>query len=107
MASGILAQAVGTGSEAIIYTVPASTLAVVNVSIVNNDSSNSESIVLRLVPTADSGSSAAKHNLENFSLASNGVLERTAIVMGADDELTLNASSDVSISIYGIEESTS
>ena len=107
MASGILGQAVGTGSEAIVYTVPASTLAVVNVSIINNDSSNDETVVLRLVPTADSGSSAAKHNLENMSVVSNGVVERTAIVMGADDELTFNASSDVSISIYGIEESTS
>ena len=83
MASGILGQAVGTGSEAIIYTVPASTLAVVNVSIINNDASNDETVVLRLVPTADSGSSGAKHNLENMSVVSNGVVERTNTVMGS------------------------
>tara|TARA_R100000995_G_scaffold82200_1_gene55814 strand:+ start:309 stop:629 length:321 start_codon:yes stop_codon:yes gene_type:complete len=106
MASGILGtQIVGTGSEADVYTVPSSTLAVVNVSIVNNDSSNAEAIVLRLVNSGDT--SAAKHNLENFSVAASGVLERTGIVMGAGDKLTLNASSDVSISAYGIEESTS
>ena len=99
MASGILGQAVGTGSALIVYTVPATTLAVVNLSIVNNDGSNSE--------TADSGSSTAKHNLENFSLPSNAVVERTGVVLGADDELELNATSDVSISVWGIEESTS
>jgi len=103
MASGILGQAVGTGSEADIYTVPSSTLAVVNISIINNDSSNSESVVLRLVDSGDT--SGAEHNLENMSLASNGVLERTAIVMGAGDKISLNASSDVSISVFGIEES--
>ena len=105
MASGILGQIVGTGSEADVYTVPSSTLAVVNVSIINNDSSNNETVVLRLVNSGDT--SAAKHNLENMSVVSNVVVERTAIVMGAGDKLTMNASSDVSISVYGIEESTS
>ena len=105
MASGIFGQIVGTGSEADVYTVPSSTLAVVNVSIINNDSSNNETVVLRLVNSGDT--SAAKHNLENMSVVSNGVVERTAIVMGAGDKLTMNASSDVSISVYGIEESTS
>ena len=103
MASGILGQIVGTGSEADVYTVPSSTLAVVNVSIINNDSSNNETVVLRLVNSGDT--SAAKHNLENMSVVSNGVVERTAIVMGAGDKLTLTASSDVSISVWGIEES--
>ena len=105
MASGLLGQIVGTGSEADVYTVPSSTLAVVNVSIINNDSSNNETVVLRLVNSGDT--SAAKHNLENMSVVSNGVVERTAIVMGAGDKLTMNASSDVSVSVYGIEESTS
>ena len=103
MASGILGQIVGTGSEADVYTVPSSTLAVVNISIVNNDSSNSESVVLRLVDSGDT--SAAKHNIENFSLPQSAVVERTGVVMGAGDKLTLNASSDVSISVWGIEES--
>ena len=105
MASGILGQAVGTGSEADIYTCPSTTLAVVNVNIINNDASNTEAIVLRLINSGDT--TGAKHNLENMSLASNGVLERTAIVMSAGDKISLNASSDVSISVYGIEESTS
>ena len=105
MASGILGQIVGTGSEADVYTVPSNTLSVVNVSIINNDSSNNETVVLRLVNSADT--SAAKHNLENMSVVSNGVVERTAIVMSSGDKITMNASSDVSISVYGIEESTS
>jgi hypothetical protein len=105
MASGILGQAVGNGSEQDIYTCPSSTLAVVNVNIVNNDSSNAESIVLRLIDSGDT--TGAEHNLENFSLTASSTLERTAIVMGAGDKISLNASSDVSISIYGIEESTS
>tara|TARA_R100000231_G_C5321375_1_gene163502 strand:+ start:201 stop:518 length:318 start_codon:yes stop_codon:yes gene_type:complete len=105
MASGILGQAVGTGSESDIYTVPSNTLAVVNVSIINNDSSNNETVVLRLINSGDT--TGAKHNLENMSVVSNGVVERTAIVMSSGDKISLNASSDVSISIYGIEESTS
>tara|TARA_Y100001938_G_C7911410_1_gene339786 strand:+ start:43 stop:360 length:318 start_codon:yes stop_codon:yes gene_type:complete len=105
MASGILGQIVGTGSEADVYTVPSNTLSVVNVSIINNDSSNNETVVLRLVNSGDT--SAAKHNLENMSVVSNGVVERTAIVMSSGDKITMNASSDVSISVYGIEESTS
>lgn len=105
MASGILGQAVGTGSELDIYTVPSTTLAVVNVNIINNDSSNAETIVLRLINSGDT--TGAKHNLENMSLNSNGVLERTAIVMSSGDKISLNASSDVSISVYGVEESTS
>ena len=105
MASGILGQIVGTGSEADVYTVPSNTLSVVNVSIINNDSSNNETVVLRLVNSGDT--SAAKHNLENMSVVSNGVVERTAIVMSSGDKITMNASSDVSISVYGIEESSS
>ena len=105
MASGILGQIVGTGSEADVYTVPSNTLSVVNVSIINNDSSNNETVVIRLVNSGDT--SAAKHNLENMSIVSNGVVERTAIVMSSGDKITMNASSDVSISVYGIEESTS
>ena len=105
MASGILGQIVGTGSEADVYTVPSNTLSVVNVSIINNDSSNNETVVLRLVNSGDT--SAAKHNLENMSVVSNGVVERIAIVMSSGDKITMNASSDVSISVYGIEESTS
>jgi len=42
-----------------------------------------------------------------MSIVSNGVVERTAIVMTDGDKISLNASSDVSISVYGIEESTS
>ena len=103
MASGILGQIVGTGSEADVYTVPSSTLAVVNVNIVNNDASNAEAIVLRLVKASET--SAAKHTVENLSIAAaGGVLERTGIVLGAADKITLNASSDVSISVYRIEE---
>jgi len=105
MASGILGQAVGNGSEQDIYTVPSTTLAVVNVNIINNDGSNAETIVLRLINSGDT--TGAKHNLENMSLNSNGVLERTAIVMSSGDKISLNASSDVSISVYGVEESTS
>ena len=46
MASGILGQIVGTGSEADVYTVPSSTLSVVNVSIINNDGSNDETATM-------------------------------------------------------------
>lgn len=101
MASGILGQQTGTGD---VYTVPASTLAVVNISVLNNDTSNAETVVLRIIP---SGATAGnQHNIENISLASRGVLERTAIVLAAGDKINLaTASSDVCTSVYGIEES--
>lgn len=101
MASGILGQQTGTGD---VYTVPADTLAVVNISVLNNDTSNAETVVLRIIP---SGATAGnQHNIENISLASRGVLERTAIVLAAGDKINLaTASADVCTSVYGIEES--
>ena len=91
MASGILGQQTGTGD---VYTVPADTLAVVNISVLNNDTSNAETVVLRIIP---SGATAGnQHNIENISLASRGVLERTAIVLAAGDKINLaTASADV------------
>ena len=101
MASGILGQQTGTGD---VYTVPASTLAVVNISVLNNDTSNAETVVLRIIPSGETAGN--QHNIENISLASRGVVERTAIVLAAGDKINLaTASADVCTSVYGIEES--
>jgi|TARA_B100000073_G_C23428928_1_gene450401 hypothetical protein len=105
MASGILGQAVGTGSEADIYTVPSSTFAVVNLSVINNDGSNDEAVVIRVINSGET--TGAKHNIENMTVVSNGVVERTGICVSSGDKISMNASSDVSISIWGVEESTS
>ena len=57
-------------------------------------------VIMKLLFGDNPETSVLKHNLENMSVVSNGVVERTAIVMGAGDKLTMNASSDVSISVY-------
>ena len=101
MASGILGQQTGTGD---VYTVPSSTLAVVNISVLNNDTSDNETVVLRIIASGDTEGN--QHNIENFSLASRGVIERTGIVLGAGDKVKVSTgSSDVCTSVYGIEES--
>ena len=46
MASGILAQAEGDDTNTSVYTVPASTLAVVNVNVLNKDGINALHIIL-------------------------------------------------------------
>jgi hypothetical protein len=42
-----------------------------------------------------------------MTVVSNGVVERTGICVSSGDKISMNASSDVSISIWGVEESTS
>ncbi|QDP60638.1 MAG: hypothetical protein Unbinned1469contig1000_17 [Prokaryotic dsDNA virus sp.] len=101
MASGILAQAEGDDSNTAVYTVPASTLAIVNFSVLAKGSADTASVYL--LPSGDT--LADKHYIEQIALDAKGVLERTNIVMEAGAVLGFNASADTVISVYGIEES--
>ena len=106
MASGILGQsALGASSNTTVYTVPASTHAVVNVSILNRSTSSASTVRLALSSTGSPGN--AEWIEYGVSVPKGAVLERTAISLNAGRNVVAWASgSDVSVSVYGIEQAT-
>ena len=101
MASGILGQAEGDDTNTAVYTVPASTLAVINFNVLAKGSADTASVYL--LPSGET--LADKHYIETIDLDAKGVLERTGIVLEAGAVLGFNASADTVMSVYGIEES--
>mgnify|MGYP001189547922 FL=1 len=104
MASGILGQnALAATTNTTVYTVPASTHAVVNVSVVNRNSSAAATV--RLALSATGSPSNAEYIEYDVSVPKNGVLERTAISLNATKNIVAyTTSADVSVSVYGIEQ---
>ena len=104
MASGILGQsALGASSNTTVYTVPASTHAVVNVSILNRSSSSASTVRLAISATGSPGN--AEWIEYGVSVPKAAVLERTAISLNAGKNVVAYASgSDGSVSVYGIEQ---
>ena len=104
MASGILGQnALAASSNTTVYTVPASTHAVVNVSILNRSTSAAAAVRLAISAT---GSPGNEEWIEyGVSVPKSAVLERTAISLNAGKNVVAWASgSDCSVSVYGIEQ---
>lgn len=101
MASGILGNTDGNDSNQTVYTVPASTLAVVNVAICNTTTS-ADDIVLYALGNGDSAATAT--TIEDLSLGAGSVIERTNIVLEAGGSIVFNASAGTAISCWGIEE---
>ena len=104
MASGILGQsALSASSNTTVYTVPASTHAVVNVSILNRSSSTASTVRLAISATGSPGN--AEWIEYGVSVPKAAVLERTAISLNAGRNVVAWASgSDCSVSVYGIEQ---
>jgi len=104
MASGILGQAaLSASTNTTVYTVPASTHAVVNISVVNRSSAAAAAVRLALSTTGSPGN--AEWIEYDVSVPKNGVLERTAISLNASKNIVAyTAGSDVSVSVYGIEQ---
>jgi len=102
MASGILGQsAPAATTNTTVYTVPASTLAVVNISVVNRGGS---AATVKLALSASGTPSADEYIEFDTSIASTAVLERTGVVLQATKNVVVHASSaDTSISVYGLE----
>lgn len=103
MASGKLGSAaLAANTDTTVYTVPASTVATINVAIVNR---GSESATVN-VAIAPAGTPANADYIEyGVTIPAKGVLERTAIVAGAGEHVVVRASTaNCSVRVHGFEE---
>jgi hypothetical protein len=108
MATGRLGTAnITTTSNTTIYTVPSSTFAVVSLNICNRNSTTAATI---RVAVASSASPNPDEWIEyDTSLVASGVVERTGLVMAANQVLVVQVSSatpTISVVAMGIETST-
>lgn len=105
MASGILGQqALAATTLTTVYTVPASTLGVVNINITNRSTSATADVRVALASTATPTN--AEYIEFDAVIPARGVLERTAVVMNATKQVVVYASTaNCSVSVYGLEQS--
>ena len=108
MATGRLGTAnITATTNTTIYTVPSSTFSVVSVSVCNRNSTTAATI---RIAVASSGTPNPDEYIEyDTSLVASGVVERTGLVMAANQVLVVQVSSatpTVSVVAMGIETST-
>jgi hypothetical protein len=107
MATGRLGGVdITTTAATSVYTCPTATFGVVSVSICNRSAT---AVTVRLALTVTGATPATTDYLEfDSSLAANGVLERTGIVMTAGNQLVVTAGTGnvLSVVVVGIETST-
>ena len=104
MASGILGQAAPSAStDTTVYTVPASTLSVVNINVLNRSGANPVDVRIAL---ATGNSPANSEYIEyDVTVPAKGVVERTGIALNAGKIVVVYCStSDTSVSVYGLEQ---
>ena len=107
MASGILGTQTSLAANTLttIYTVPASTVAYMNFNIVNT---NATPVDVRVALAAADTPSAAEYVEYNAEIGGYGVLERTGFAIQTGKKIVaFSDTTGVSISAYGVEESTS
>ena len=104
MASGILGQSAPSATtNTSVYTVPASTLAVVNVMIINRSAANPADVRIAL---AASGTPNNEEYIEyDVSVPPKGVLERTGMALQASKSVIVYTSTaDTSVTVTGLEQ---
>ena len=103
MATGILGQAAPAAlTDTTVYTVPAATVGVVTIGVVNTTTSP---IAIRLAIASLATPVAAEFIEYDTIIAPSGTLERSGIVMNATEKVVINATSaGLSVSVYGYEE---
>ena len=104
MASGILGQAaLSATTNTTVYTVPASTLSIVNINVVNRSSTTAASVRVALAATATPQTSEWIEY--DASVPANGVLERTGVAINAGEKVVVYASTaNCSANVYGLEQ---
>ena len=103
MASGKLGSAtLKANTNTTVYTVPASTVATINVAIVNRGSGDA-TVNVAIAP---SGAPVDADYIEfGVVIPAHGILERTAIVAGAGEHVVVKSSTaDCSVRVHGFEE---
>lgn len=87
-----------------VYSVPAETVATVNVAICNRGEADA---TIRVALTTEAGDPVGADFIEYDAVvpSAGGILERTALVAGAGEKLVVRSSSgDVSVRVHGFEE---
>ena len=103
MASGKLGSAaLAANTDTTVYTVPASTVATINIAIVNRGSV-AATVNVAIAPT---GTPVDADYIEfGAVIPANGILERTAIVAGAGERVVVRSSTaNCSVRVHGFEE---
>ena len=104
MASGILGQSAPSATtDTSVYTVPASTLAVINVMVINRSASNPADVRIAL---AASGTPTTAEYIEyDVTVPAKGVIERTGMALQATKQVVVYASTaDTSVTVTGLEQ---
>ena len=104
MASGILGQAAPSAStDTSVYTVPASTLSVVNINVLNRSASNPVNV--RIALAAAGTPTNAEYIEYDVTVPAKGVVERTGLALNAGKLVVVQCSTaDTSVSVYGLEQ---
>lgn len=91
-------------TDTVLYTVPSSTFAVSTINVVNRSGST---VTIRIAISDADTPTAAEYIEFDVGLGPKQVLERTGVVIGADQRVVVRSSStDVNAVVYGILTST-